>query len=87
MIEWLLLNNLLKVLLFQWFQFMPCIVAQMIVRNKNFYDILINLIRKLGEKETVVKLGDSNGHAGNNREEYQDHHGGYCYEVLNKEDV
>ena len=33
------------------------------VRNKNFYDILINLIRKLGEKETVVKLGDSNGHA------------------------
>ena len=70
MIEWLLLNNLLKVLLFQWFQFMPCIVALMIVRNKNFYDILINLIRKLGEKETVVKLGDSNGHAGSNREEY-----------------
>ena len=87
MIEWLLLNNLLKVLFFQWFQFMPCIVAQMIVRNKSFYDILMNLIRKVGEKETVVKLGDSNGHDESNREEYQDHHGGYCYEVLNKEDV
>ena len=87
MIEWLLLNNFLKVLLFQWFQFLPCIVAQMIVRNKNLYDILINLIRKLGEKETVVKLGDSNGYPESNREEYWDHHGGYCYEVLNKEDV
>ena len=59
----------------------------MIVRNKNLYDILINLIRKLGEKETVVKLGDSNGHPESDREEYWDHHRGYCYEVLNKEDV
>ena len=47
---------------------MPCVMIWMIARNIYFYDI--NLIRKLGEKETVVKLGDSNGHAGINREEY-----------------
>ena len=42
----------------------------MIARNIYFYDIIINLIRKLGEKETVVKLGDSNGHVGSNGEEH-----------------
>ena len=49
---------------------MPCIMVYMIDRNKYFYDILTNLIRKLGEKETVVKLGDYNGYVGSNEEEY-----------------
>ena len=35
-----------------------------------FYNILINLIRKLREKENVFKLGDSNGHVGSNKKEY-----------------
>ena len=59
-------------------EFIQCIIVSVhavhygleIARNIYFYDILINLITKLGEKETVVKLGDSNGHAGSNREEY-----------------
>ena len=59
----------------------------MIARNIYFYDNLINLIIKPRDKETVVILSDSNGHVGSNGVEYWDYHGGYCYEVINKEDV
>ena len=58
----------------------------MIARNIYFYDTLINFVRKLGDTISVVKLGDSDGHVGSNREEYLHHLGGYDYEVIKIED-
>ena len=36
----------------------------------DFYDKFINFAKKLGEKDTVVVVGDSNGHAGINTEQH-----------------
>ena len=35
-------------------------------QKDEFYDCLINVVRKLGEKETVVMAGDFNSHVGRN---------------------
>ena len=37
-------------------------------QKDEFYGSLINVVGKLGEKETVVKAGDLNGHIGINPE-------------------
>ena len=36
------------------------------MQKDEFYDCLINVVRKLGEKETVVMAGDFNSHVGRN---------------------
>ena len=42
----------------------------------DFYDSLINVVRMLGEKKSVVIAGDCNGHVGSNPENYEVQHGG-----------
>ena len=53
-------------------------------QKDDFYDILINFVRKLGEKEVLV-IGDFNGQIGSNPENFEEQHGGYGYGVRNKE--
>ena len=45
---------------------MPDSMVQMIARMIDFLDKFINFAKRLGEKDTVVRLGESNGHAGGN---------------------
>ena len=42
----------------------------MIARMKDFYDKFINFAKNLREKDTVVIVGDSNGHPGSNTEHH-----------------
>ena len=51
----------------------------------SFYDSLMNVTSKLGEKEFVVVAGDFNGHVGRSVVGYDGIHGGYGYGVSNKE--
>ena len=39
-------------------------------QEENFYDSLVNVVRKIGEKEIIVIAGGLNGHVGNNAEEF-----------------
>ena len=55
------------------------------IHKDNFYDSLISVSRKLGEKEIVVIAGDVNGHVKNKTEHFEDQNGGYCYGVINHE--
>lgn len=41
------------------------------IHKDNFYDSLINVSRKLGEKEIVVIAGDFNDHVRSNAEDWQ----------------
>ena len=45
---------------------MPDSMFQMIAIMIDFLDKFINFAKRLGEKDTLVRLGDSNGHAGSN---------------------
>ena len=58
MIEWFLLRNWFKGLLFQWSQFMLRIAVSMIARNIDFCDTHINFVRKLGENKTTDSNDD-----------------------------
>ena len=49
---------------------MPDSMVQMIARMIDFHDKFINFAKKLGEKDTVVIVGDSHGHAGSNTERH-----------------
>ena len=49
-----------------------------------FYVTSVCVVRKLREKDTVVKAGDFNGHVGSSPENYEEHHGGYDYGARNK---
>ena len=51
--------------------------------HDDFLDRLINVVWKLGEKETIA--WGFNNHDRNNLENYKDQHGGYDYGVRNKE--
>ena len=55
------------------------------VQKDRFYDSLINIAGKLGEKEIVVIAGDFNGHVGKSINGYDSLHGGYGYGDRNKE--
>ena len=43
--------------------------------TKNFCSSLINIVGKLGEKETVAIIGVFNGHIESNADDYEDQHG------------
>ena len=53
-------------------------------QKNDFYDSLINVVRKLREKEIVVIPGDFNGHVGSNPEKYEGQLGGNSCVVRNK---
>ena len=64
---------------------MPHNVAQDDSQKDDSYASLINVFKKLKEKEVVVIAGEFHGHVGSNTENYEDQHGGNGYEVRNKE--
>ena len=55
-------------------------------QQDEFYDSLINVVRKSGEKEIVVTAEDFNiHHNGSNSENHEVQHEGYDYGIRNKE--
>ena len=55
-------------------------------QKDEFYDSLINVVRKSGEKEIVVTAEDFNSHHnGSNSENHEVQHEGYDYGIRNKE--
>lgn len=52
-----------------------------------FYESLINVFRRLGDKEIVVMVGDLNSHVENNPEDFEDQHGDYDYGASKKKKV
>ena len=54
-------------------------------QKNDFYDSLINIVRKLGESKIEVITGDLNGHVGSNTENYVDQPEACAYAVWNKE--
>ena len=54
-------------------------------QKNDFYDSLINVVRKLGEKKILVTEGDLNGHFGSNPENWENQHGHYAYGFRNKD--
>ena len=55
------------------------ISSVILVYLDDFYDSLINVVRKLGEKEILVIACGFHGHVGSDPENYEDQHGGYGY--------
>ena len=55
------------------------ISSVILVYLDDFYDSLINVVRKLGEKEILVIAYGFHGHVGSDPENYEDQHGGYGY--------
>ena len=53
--------------------------------KNDFYDSLINVVRKLWEKEILVTEGDLNGHVGRNPENCENQHERYAYGFRNKD--
>ena len=51
----------------------------------SFYNSLMDVARKFGEKELVIVAGDFNGHVGSSGLGYEGIHGGYGYGDKNKE--
>ena len=60
---------------------MPDSMIHMMARMIDFYDNFIKIGKTLGEKDTVVIVGDSNGHTGSNAGHYE----GYGYGITNQE--
>ena len=54
------------------------------IQKGDFYDCLVNAIRKLGEKEFLVIARYLNGHVGSNPQKQEDQHESYCCGVRNK---
>ena len=59
------------------------ISSVILVYLDDFHDSLINVVRKLGEKEILVIACGFHGHVGSDPENYEDQHGGYGYWARN----
>ena len=54
-------------------------------QKEDFFDSLINVVLKLGEKEILFISGEFIGHIENNPENYEGQHEGYGHGITNKE--